>query len=54
MLHALSFDVEEYFQVANLREHFPDVRAWERAESRLHVGMERILGALPGLSLIHI
>lgn len=46
MLHALSFDVEEYFQVANLREHFPDARAWERAESRLSVGMERILAAL--------
>lgn len=46
MLHALSFDVEEYFQVANLREHFPDTASWERADSRLHVGMERILGAL--------
>jgi polysaccharide deacetylase family protein (PEP-CTERM system associated) len=46
VLHALSFDVEEYFQVANLREHFPDERAWERAESRLAVGMERILATL--------
>jgi polysaccharide deacetylase family protein (PEP-CTERM system associated) len=46
VLHALSFDVEEYFQVANLREHFPDAASWERAESRLHVGMERILDAL--------
>ncbi|HVS19504.1 MAG TPA: XrtA system polysaccharide deacetylase [Planctomycetota bacterium] len=46
MLHALSFDVEEYFQVANLRAHFPDSASWERAESRLHVGMQRILDAL--------
>jgi polysaccharide deacetylase family protein (PEP-CTERM system associated) len=45
VLHALSFDVEEYFQVANLRPHF--ARAdWERVQSRLEVGMERILALL--------
>jgi polysaccharide deacetylase family protein (PEP-CTERM system associated) len=45
MLHALSFDVEEYFQVANLRAHFPP-QEWAQVESRLHVGMQRILDAL--------
>ena len=45
MLHALSFDVEEYFQVANLRGHF--ARAdWERVPSRLEHGMSAILHAL--------
>ena len=44
-LHALSFDVEEYFQVANLAEHFPMER-WDSVTSRLDVGMERILRAL--------
>ena len=44
-LHALSFDVEEYFQVANLAEHFP-LEKWGSVESRLDVGMERILQAL--------
>ncbi|MCA8981738.1 MAG: DUF3473 domain-containing protein [Planctomycetes bacterium] len=45
MLHALSFDVEEYFQVANLRHAFAR-EDWGSVESRLAVGMERILGAL--------
>jgi polysaccharide deacetylase family protein (PEP-CTERM system associated) len=45
MRHALSFDVEEYFQVANFSEQFPRER-WDEVESRLHVGMEAILGAL--------
>jgi len=45
MLHALSFDVEEYFQVANLREAF-DESSWADVESRLDVGMEAIMGAL--------
>lgn len=45
MLHALSFDVEEYFQVANLRHAFAR-EDWNRVESRLHVGMQSILGAL--------
>jgi len=45
MLHALSFDVEEYFQVANLRGSF-DEGAWDEVPSRLDVGMEAIFGAL--------
>lgn len=45
MKHALSFDVEEYFQVANFTELFPK-EEWDAIESRLHVGMERILRAL--------
>lgn len=44
-LHALSFDVEEYFQVANLRGHFSR-QSWDAAPSRLDVGMERILACL--------
>lgn len=44
-LHALSFDVEEYFQVANLRNHFAR-DDWERVAPRLDIGMERILTAL--------
>ncbi|MCH2102789.1 MAG: DUF3473 domain-containing protein [Planctomycetes bacterium] len=45
MLHALSFDVEEYFQVANLRGSF-DEASWDDVPSRLDVGMNAILGAL--------
>ena len=45
VLHALSFDVEEYFQVANLRGHFQR-SDWDRVPSRLAIGMERILTAL--------
>ena len=45
MQHALSFDVEEYFQVANLRESF-DEASWDEVPSRLDVGMEAIFGAL--------
>ncbi len=45
MLHALSFDVEEYFQVANLRQRFPR-QDWERIQPRLSIGMERALRAL--------
>ena len=45
MRHALSFDVEEYFQVANFSQQFPRER-WDEVESRLDVGMEAILGAL--------
>lgn len=45
MLHALSFDVEEYFQVANLRGHFAR-SDWERVTPRVDVGMDAILGAL--------
>jgi len=44
-LNAISFDVEEYFQVANLRGHFAR-EDWDGVASRLHVGMDAILGAL--------
>jgi polysaccharide deacetylase family protein (PEP-CTERM system associated) len=44
-LHALSFDVEEYFQVANLRGAFPRA-SWDAVPSRLSIGMDRILSAL--------
>jgi polysaccharide deacetylase family protein (PEP-CTERM system associated) len=44
-LHALSFDVEEYFQVANLAAHFPRER-WDDVPSRVAVGMDRILALL--------
>lgn len=44
-LHALSFDVEEYFQVANLRHHFTKAD-WLKVESRLDVGMQRIFDLL--------
>ena len=43
--HALSFDVEEYFQVANLSERFPR-EGWDGIESRLDVGMDRVLSLL--------
>jgi len=45
MLHALSFDVEEYFQVANLRGRFSRAN-WEGVPSRLEPAMAAILGAL--------
>lgn len=44
-LHALSIDVEEYFQVANLREQFPR-EGWDAVPSRLSIGMDRVLAAL--------
>jgi polysaccharide deacetylase family protein (PEP-CTERM system associated) len=44
-LHAISFDVEEYFQVANLRHRFRP-EDWERVPSRVDVGMDAILQAL--------
>jgi len=43
--HALSFDVEEFFQVANLREQFP-ARDWATVPSRLDLGMTAVLDAL--------
>ena len=43
--HAVSFDVEEYFQVANLRANFPKAE-WDSIDSRLDVGMQRILDVL--------
>jgi polysaccharide deacetylase family protein (PEP-CTERM system associated) len=45
MRHALSFDVEEYFQVANLRHAFP-MELWGEVPSRLMIGMDAVLGAL--------
>jgi polysaccharide deacetylase family protein (PEP-CTERM system associated) len=44
-LHAISFDVEEFFQVANLRGHFAK-DDWDSVPSRLDIGMDAILGAL--------
>jgi polysaccharide deacetylase family protein (PEP-CTERM system associated) len=43
--HALSFDVEEYFQVANLRPCFPP-EGWASVPSRLDVGMRAVLECL--------
>jgi polysaccharide deacetylase family protein (PEP-CTERM system associated) len=45
MRHALSFDVEEFFQVANLRESFAPEQ-WDAVPSRLDVGMRAVLDAL--------
>ncbi|MBL8860666.1 MAG: DUF3473 domain-containing protein [Planctomycetes bacterium] len=45
VLHALSFDVEEYFQVANFRGAFRR-EDWDGVPSRLSVGMDRILSLL--------
>lgn len=44
-IHSISFDVEEYFQVANLRANFPKAE-WDQIDSRLDVGMQRILECL--------
>jgi len=44
-LHAISFDVEEYFQVANMRGVFTR-EEWDRVDSRLDVGMDAILACL--------
>jgi polysaccharide deacetylase family protein (PEP-CTERM system associated) len=44
-LHALSFDVEEFFHVANLRHCFRS-EDWDREPSRLRVGMDAILDCL--------
>ncbi len=43
--NALSFDVEEYFQVANLRGHFAR-EDWDAVPPRIEIGMNAILGAL--------
>ena len=43
--HAISFDVEEYYQVANLRLNYPK-QDWDEIPSRLSIGMEHILSAL--------
>ena len=44
-LHAISFDVEEFFHVANLKERFPKT-AWQEVPSRLDVGMEALFDVL--------
>lgn len=43
--NALSFDVEEYFQVSALEPHIPRAR-WERLPSRIEASMERLLERL--------
>ncbi len=45
MRNALSFDVEEYFQVSNFAGVAP-VERWPEFETRLHVGVDRILELL--------
>lgn len=45
MKHALSFDVEEFFQVANFKAIFPRER-WDEVPSRLDVGMRAVLDCL--------
>ncbi len=45
LLHALSFDVEEFFQVANLRGHYAR-DDWEGVPSRLDHGMDDVLACL--------
>ena len=45
MLHSISFDVEEFFHVANFRHRF-NKGNWEEVPSRLDVGMEAILRSL--------
>ncbi|MCZ7585468.1 MAG: polysaccharide deacetylase family protein [Deltaproteobacteria bacterium] len=41
----MTIDVEEWFQVENLRSHFPP-ETWERAERRLDFSMQRIFDTL--------
>jgi len=43
--HALSFDIEEFFQVANFTATFPR-STWDEVPSRLDVGMDRLLSLL--------
>jgi polysaccharide deacetylase family protein (PEP-CTERM system associated) len=43
--HAFSFDIEEFFQVANLTHAFPKER-WSEVESRLDIGMDALLDVL--------
>ncbi len=44
-LHSISFDVEEWFQVANHAEACPRAE-WDRLESRVELAMDRILALL--------
>ncbi len=41
----LSFDIEEFFQVENLRPAFPPEK-WGRVDSRVRIGVDRILAFL--------
>lgn len=43
--HALSFDIEEFFQVANFTAIYPR-SSWDEIPSRLDVGMDRLLALL--------
>src|SRR5690606_17396644 len=45
LYHHFTVDVEEYFQVSALEPHVPRSR-WESIESRIDVGMDRLLGLL--------
>ncbi len=45
LYHHFTVDVEEYFQVSAMEPHVPR-SAWESIESRIDVGMERLLGLL--------
>ena len=43
--HSISFDVEEFFHVANLKHAFPK-ETWDEVTSRLDVGMDAVLEVL--------
>jgi len=43
--HALSFDVEEFFQVANLKAAFPK-ESWDSVPSRIDIAMDLLLDLL--------
>jgi len=43
--HSLSFDIEEFFQVANLTHAFPPAQ-WDQVPTRLDVGMDALLEVL--------
>lgn len=43
--HSISFDVEEFFHVANLKHAFPK-ESWDQVPSRLDVGMDAVLDVL--------
>src|SRR5690606_4769032 len=45
LYHPFAVDVEEYFQVSALEPHVPR-SSWESIESRIDVGMERLLALL--------
>ena len=45
LYHHFTVDVEEYFQVSALEPHVPR-SSWESIESRIDVGMDRLLGLL--------